>query len=815
MFQNIQEVEPNTGYTGENKTKKLNIFSNVFTKNNILLYIIVFMVSTLAVGQDVSPFSLAVVAACIASGIPILGVAVIGLIGNIIAFGTEGALNYMITLLILIITLFIIKPVYNEEGRNEKIKIAFNVFLSVFIVNSVKLLITGFTIYDGLVAIMLAVATVIFYKIFVNSLVVVQEFKERKALSIEEVLGASLLLAIAVAAIGDFSIYGFSIRNILSILIVLILGWKNGVLVGTTAGVSIGVTLGIIAGTEPIMVAAYAISGMIAGILNKFGKIGVIVGFIVGNGVLAYISNGGTSELIVFKEILIASIGLLAMPKNISINIEEFMGKSNLLPVYPNGTLSRSKEKEAVDKLNTVSEAIKGMADTYKEVSNEPVQNEFLQEKNKNIFIAELLNELDGKEDNMLYDDMVKSNSEIVSELFNILVDKQFIDRKDLLETFAKFNNYIVGFDDKEISKYLEKNIEVIVNAVNNAYRISKSNFVLQKKLSENKKNISAQLGEVSKAISSIAQDMQNGIVKEDKFQTQKQEIIELAKQAKIEIEDLAIKKEKNGRYIIDLYLKNKEIENKRIEKLEKILSNVLKEKLVLNENSDGEGLCFLAEDKFILNMGIGKNVKKGNEVSGDNIIKIRLKDGKYLIAISDGMGSGLEANKSSKLALNMLQKLLSSGFDRDSSIELINTTILNTTDEIFATLDIAIVDLYKGSIEFIKNGACPTYIKNKKKVSLVKSLSLPTGIMDRVSLTVYDKDIETDDILVMCSDGIIDSNVEYKNKELWIRYLLEDLETEDSQKIADIIINEAIDNNFGVAKDDMTIIVCKFINKN
>lgn len=86
---------------------------------------------------------------------------------------------------------------------------------------------------------------------------------------------------------------------------------------------------------------------------------------------------------------------------------------------------------------------------------------------------------------------------------------------------------------------------------------------------------------------------------------------------------------------------------------------------------------------------------------------------------------------------------------------------------------------------------------------------------MDRVSLTVYDKDIETDDILVMCSDGIIDSNVEYKNKELWIRYLLEDLETEDSQKIADIIINEAIDNNFGVAKDDMTIIVCKFINKN
>ena len=65
-----------------------------------------------------------------------------------------------------------------------------------------------------------------------------------------------------------------------------------------------------------------------------------------------------------------------------------------------------------------------------------------------------------------------------------------------------------------------------------------------------------------------------------------------------------------------------------------------------------------------------------------------------------------------------------------------------------------------------------------------------------------------------MCSDGIIDSNVEYKNKELWIKYMLEDIETEDSQKIADLILNEAIDNNFGVAKDDMSVIVFKFLRK-
>jgi len=54
----------------------------------------------------------------------------------------------------------------------------------------------------------------------------------------------------------------------------------------------------------------------------------------------------------------------------------------------------------------------------------------------------------------------------------------------------------------------------------------------------------------------------------------------------------------------------------------------------------------------------------------------------------------------------------------------------------------------------------------------------------------------------------------EYKNKELWIKYMLEDIETTNTKKIADLILNEAIDNNFGSKKDDMSIVVCKFKEK-
>ena len=136
----------------------------------------------------------------------------------------------------------------------------------------------------------------------------------------------------------------------------------------------------------------------------------------------------------------------------------------------------------------------------------------------------------------------------------------------------------------------------------------------------------------------------------------------------------------------------------------------------------------------------------------------------------------------------------------------------MSKENEVFATLDIAIIDLYKGNIEFIKSGACPTYIKNKRRVQILKASSLPTGIVHETNLQVMDRDIESGDIMLLCSDGILDSNIEYKNKELWVRYLLEDIETNNTKKIADLVLTEAIDNNFGKAKDDMSVIVCKFM---
>lgn len=798
----------------KNNIKK-EVLKNLVNLKNIIIYIISFMISTINLGQEVSPFSIAIVGASLANGVPAIGIVIAGLVGNILGAGVVGALNYVLIILMLMIILCVKPPRESDEYKNEQIQISSHIFISIILVMIAKLILTKFTIGDLLLHIMLAVLSVVFYKIFVNSLVVIQEFTEKRAFSIEEVIGANLLLAIAISAIGDFGVLGLSIRNILSILIVLILGWKNGILIGATSGITIGVTLGIISQGEPIIIAVYALSGMIAGILNRFGKIGVIVGFIIGNIILIYASNGMTTDLILFKEVLIASLGLLAMPKWIGIKIENIENSEKLLPEYYSRGLEQSKE--TINKLNMVSEAIKDMADTYEEKN---INNQEMFIKNRNKFISELLNNLDNLKENMLYDDMTEEKSPITYDLFDKLLEKQEITSDDIVRTFRKYNNYIVEFKEEKAENKIKQDIELIVKAVNDAYKTSKTEFIWEEKIKTSKKNVQAQLNGVSKAISNIAVEIEENIKEKPEYEEEKKKIISSLEIKNILVEDIEISiKEK--RFFIDIYIKDESqtSETKDIEKIEKSLEKIMNEKFILNETRTRKlqrqkkrVFCYMSADKYIIQIGQASSIKKDEVVSGDSTLQVRLNDGKYLLAISDGMGAGPEARKSSQIAIKMLERLLMTGFDKDTSIDLINTTIMNANEEIFATLDIAIADLYNGKIEFIKNGACPTYVKNKKKVQIVKSLSLPAGILKDINITTYDKDIVDQDIMVMCSDGIIDSNVEYKNKELWLKYMLEDIETDNSQKIADIILNESIDNNYGISKDDMSVIVCKFI---
>lgn len=558
MFQNITE---NIQEEDVNKNTRKIQFKNLLRINDIVIYVLSFMISMVSFNKDFTPFGVAIFAAACSNKIPVSIIYIVVAIGTLLGFGIGGFLTFLITSIILIGLILIFRPI-ETENRNEELPIGKFVLISTFVVQATKMFIQGFLLYDFLFSVVSSIIAYIFYKIFANSLVVIKKYKVNKAFAIEEIMGACLLISIAFCSFSKLNILGFSITNILSIMLVLFMGWRNGILAGATTGITIGMVLGVINSGSPILVAAYAISGLISGVLNRFGKIGVIIGFCIGNALLAYTSNGNAIPIITIREILIASLGLLILPKNISIDIADIIGKNKYFPVTA-GVLDG--EKETLNKLNSVSETISEMAKSYNEAAGNAIQkDEELIIDAKNSFKEELLNNIDDFPENILYEDIINNDEAIISDVYDFVEQGNEITGENLLDILNRNNNYIIGIDsqDLEVKEKIEKDIQEVVRTINATYRINKLNIIWKQKEASNRKVLATQLGGVSKVISSIAEDIQEKGKPEEK------------------------------------------------------------------------------EEKYSLLISKATKTKNKSEISGDNNICTKLNDGKFMISISDGMGS-------------------------------------------------------------------------------------------------------------------------------------------------------------------------------
>ena len=69
------------------------LIKNLFSVKNIIIYVLAFMVSMVGMGQDVSPFSIAMVGACIARKVPAIVVLILWLIWDVFGIETNEALE--------------------------------------------------------------------------------------------------------------------------------------------------------------------------------------------------------------------------------------------------------------------------------------------------------------------------------------------------------------------------------------------------------------------------------------------------------------------------------------------------------------------------------------------------------------------------------------------------------------------------------------------------------------------------------------------------------------------------------------------------
>ena len=801
MFQNItEEIHEEKDIKNNIKIKK--IFKELFALKNIFIYIITFFMSTLSIKQDIIPFGLAMVAACIGSTIPVICVYFIAAIGTFIGNGISALSNFIAVSIMYFVMVLLFKSKVAVDERNEIVKTGGKLFFSCLIVEIVKNLKGVFLIYDLLIGVISSALIYVFYKIFVNGLIVIKEFKTKKAFTIEEIVASTIIIAITSLAFKELSIFSVNISHVIIIFMIMIVGWKNGMMVGATCGIATGIVVSFSVDASFIEILIYAVSGIFSGMLNKFGKIGVILGFILGNVALTYTTNGNAFVISYFREIFIASIGLLFVPNNINLSLKDLIGDKKLLSDIGETRLNGA-DIEVSDKLKTISNMFYEMMNS-KEATSVELEREF---------IETFLDNLEEKHTNIFYEEISKEDNGIILDIYKCIQRNEMIVDKDLIAILMNHNNYIFMQDIA-----IKNDLQDIIKIANRSYKMVQIDIAKAQERSKNLKTMTSHLKQATKIIDECADKIIDK--PENIFSKKEKEIELLLKTKKLRINQCIIKKLKNKKYIITLDIPNEQMRFKEKDimvNVSDIISKVLETKIVFQREKivkeEKFTQIYASEDKFILQVGSAKLSKEDTNISGDCNLQMKLDDGKYLLAIADGMGSGKEARESSKFAIKMIKKLITSGFDKEESLKLINSSLqLNNNEESYSSLDISILDLYTGEIEIIKNGACNTYIKNKKNIKKIISNSLPVGITDKMELNSETINIEEGDIILMCSDGILESKE--ATKKDWIEEFLKNISTNNVQKLADLILAEAIDNSFGIAKDDMTVIVCKIVKK-
>lgn len=802
MFQNVADVGNEQDEIEEKRNNRIYRLREIFKYQNVIIYLFTFLISTLSIKEEIMPFGLAMIAACVGETVPLIGVFISAIIGTAIGNGVSSLLNFLITLVVYFSMVLLFKRKVAVEERNEMLKTGGKLFSACFIVSIVRSIIDVFLIYDVFMGFISASLTYVFYKIFVNGLAFIKDFNVKKAFTIEELIASVVIISLASLTLNQINIFSLNLSNIIIIFMIMVLGWKNGMLVGGVSGISIGLVTSFVESTSFLQISMFAISGILSGLLNKFGKFGVVVGFILGNAILTYWVRGATTMVMYFREIFIASIGLLLVPNKIKIELEDILGKDKLLDNKGDNRLEEA-EFDVSQKLRTISEM-------FNNIMSEAKRDVVLEEN----FIQDFLDNIEEIKNNIFYDEISYEENGIAKDICTTLIKNDILVDKDLIEILNTHNNYVFMQD-----AHIKNDLQEVVKIANRTLKMFQINSAKIQERTKNLQTMNESLKSVTQVINKCADEISQ--VKNNIFSRKEQELMHLLIAKNINVQNCAIKQLENKKYIVELklnYNDNRVKEKEIITSIGDLISKSMGTKIILqrernNEESQEYYQVYSSEDKYVLQVGSAKITKDNSSISGDCSLQIKLADGKYLLAIADGMGSGEKARECSKITLRLMKQLLSAGFNKDESVKMINTRLnLLETSERYSSLDATILDLFLGKIEILKNGACNTYIKNRKNIKVIKAASMPLGIVDTIDLQSETIFIEDGDIIVMCSDGVLESKSDEKQE--WIVEFLKNVSTNNVQKLADLILAEAIDNNYGVAQDDMTVIVSKIVKR-
>ncbi len=261
--------------------------------------------------------------------------------------------------------------------------------------------------------------------------------------------------------------------------------------------------------------------------------------------------------------------------------------------------------------------------------------------------------------------------------------------------------------------------------------------------------------------------------------------------------------------YTVSMVLLGKELPIKNIQY---VLSKVLNKKMVLHTKNDIlPDKCYLqyvTSTNFDAIYGVSTNTKDGEKACGDSYSVMRICENKFLVAISDGMGSGETAQNVSSVSLSLIESFYKAGIDSDIILPSVNKLLSVNLDENFTALDICVIDLNTKCADIIKYGAPYGYVIRDNGIQIIEGNTLPLGIISDLTPSVLKINLLEGDVLVLMSDGVSDAFGSSSD-------IIDFFKTEPAlnpQTLANNIMKKALIKTGGAKNDDMTCLCVRLI---
>jgi stage II sporulation protein E len=652
----------------------------------------------------------------------------------------------------------------------------------------------GFLLFDFITTLFHGFIVLTLVMLFKKATIILQDERNERSLTNEEVISIAIIASLCVAGLAELKIAGFSIGNIMCVAIILYFSYGYG----PGAGSAVGLTAGLILSMSPpgsyMLISSYAFCGFMAGILGRMGRIGACIGFLMGNAILTLYLTGSTQILIHILDIVAGIILFMLLPVEAG---------GRILGIFGNALLGTGEKiyglkmrEIIVEKLERFSRAFKELSKTFNEVSHGVTTVG----KNDVSYMLEIVADKVCNDCGLAHHCWDRNFYNTYQVMFKII---------DRLEKKGR----VAGED---IPAYFIERCERIndfVLHVSNVYELFKSNTLWKNRIDEAREIISGQMEGMSQIIARLALEMKTDIVFRKDLG---EKLVNALKKEGIKVDDALIFESAPG--CLEVLIRhagcNGSMPCKTV--IERVTKEITGKKLIREEGECGKkrfkkgcALKLVQEKNFGITTGIAQATKHGNTVTGDNYTFMETCSGKYIAAICDGMGSGKEASKLSKATVSLIEQFMEAGFDKDTTLKMINSLLLLKSDEeAFSTIDLTVVDMHEGKAEFVKVGASPTFIKTETGVRCIRTVSLPAGILSGVETEIQGKRLKSSDLIIMLSDGILSPFGEDADKKM--KELIGEIDSINPQYIADKIMDEAYSLCGGKPEDDMTVMVLK-----